>query len=38
MNLSLLLQFWIVIVAGRINEYQHSIIAYKDEEIRCLRE
>ena len=38
MNLSILFQFWVVIVAGRINEYQQAVIAYKDEEIRCLRE
>lgn len=38
MNLSFLLQFWVVAIAGRINEYQHAIIAYKDEEVRSLRE
>ncbi|MEM9109398.1 MAG: integrase core domain-containing protein [Planctomycetota bacterium] len=38
MNLGLLLQFWVVAIAGRINAYQHAVIAYKDEEIRCLRE
>ncbi|MEM6259402.1 MAG: hypothetical protein AAGI37_14055 [Planctomycetota bacterium] len=38
MNPGLLLQFWVVTIAGRINAYQHAIITYKDEEIRCLRE
>lgn len=38
MGFSFLFQFWVVAIAGWINEYQHTIIAYKDEEIRCLRE
>jgi len=38
LNLSLLFQFWVVMVAGRINAYQQAIIEYKDEEIRCLCE
>ena len=38
MNFSFLFQFWVVAIAGKINAYQHAIIAYKDEEIRCLRE
>ena len=38
MDFSVLFQFWVVAITGRINEYQHAIIAYKDEEIRCLRE
>lgn len=38
MNFVFLFQFWVVAIAGRINAYQHAIIAYKDEEICCLRE
>ncbi|CAN0558278.1 unnamed protein product, partial [Laminaria digitata] len=29
---------WVIAIAGSINDYQHVIIAYKDNEIRCLRE
>ncbi|MBX2851911.1 MAG: transposase [Phycisphaeraceae bacterium] len=32
MSFSFLFQFWVVAIAGRINEYQHAIIAYKDED------
>lgn len=38
MSFSFLFQLWVVAIAGKINEYQHAIIAYKDEEVRCLRE
>ncbi|MCG8512441.1 MAG: hypothetical protein MI741_24760, partial [Rhodospirillales bacterium] len=38
MTISFLFRFWVALIVGWVHEQQRGVIAFKDEEIRSLRE